>query len=81
MGNKDSVHLMYTIVIFTLATVMVAVIGVLLFGLFHESVDNTKIFEILGPAFQTIVGAFVGIIGGRQMQMSDKSSGCSKCDN
>jgi uncharacterized membrane protein YraQ (UPF0718 family) len=60
---------MYAVVICTLAMVMIAVIGVLLTGLFDTLVDNTKIFEILGPAFQTIVGAFVGIIGGRQMSI------------
>ena len=70
--NNDKNHVMYLIVICTLSLVMIAVIFVLLIGLFNEIVDNTKIFEILSPAFQTIVGAFVGIIGGRQMT---KSSG------
>lgn len=69
---NDKNHVMYLIVICTLSLVMIAVIFVLLIGLFNEIVDNTKIFEILSPAFQTIVGAFVGIIGGRQMT---KSSG------
>jgi uncharacterized membrane protein YraQ (UPF0718 family) len=67
--SKDPNFFMYAVVICTLALVMVAVIGVLLTGLFDTLVDNTKIFEILGPAFQTIVGAFVGIIGGRQMSI------------
>lgn len=66
--ENDTTKLMFTVVICTLALVMVAVIGVLLSGLFNPEVDNTKIFEILAPAFQTIVGAFVGIIGGRAMQ-------------
>ena len=48
----------------TLGLVLVAVIGVLLAGLFNPIVDNDKIFAILGPAFQTIVGAFVGILSG-----------------
>jgi uncharacterized membrane protein YraQ (UPF0718 family) len=66
MDNQSNAF-MYAVVICTLSLVMVAVIGVLLSGLFNTLVDNTKIFEILGPAFQTIVGAFVGIIGGRQL--------------
>jgi uncharacterized membrane protein YraQ (UPF0718 family) len=65
--DKQSNSFMYAVVICTLSLVMVAVIGVLLSGLFNTLVDNTKIFEILGPAFQTIVGAFVGVIGGRQL--------------
>jgi hypothetical protein len=27
-------------------------------------VDNTKIFEIIGPAFQTIVGGLIGWLSG-----------------
>jgi uncharacterized membrane protein YraQ (UPF0718 family) len=51
---------------------MVSVIGVLLSGLFQTTVDNTEIFKILGPAFQTIVGAFVGVLGGRAMRDENK---------
>jgi len=56
---------LYYIVVSTLAAVMVSVIVVLLLGLFDPRVDNDKIFGILGPAFQTIVGCFVGILGSR----------------
>ena len=67
MNDKQVNNILFVIVVTVLSTVMLAVIGTLLFGLFHEQVDNTKIFEVLAPAFQTIVGAFVGVIGGRQM--------------
>lgn len=70
--HQDTNHMMYMVVIMTLAAVMAAVILVLLCGLFNELVDNTKIFEILGPAFQTIVGAFVGVIGGRQIGKAEQ---------
>ena len=56
---------LYYIVVGVLGSVMVAVILVLLVGLFDNRVDNEKIFAILGPAFQTIVGCFVGILGSR----------------
>lgn len=59
---KDHV---YYVIVGVLATVMVAVIGVLLIGLFDTRVDNDKVFAILGPAFQTIVGCFVGLLAGR----------------
>jgi len=65
-------RLVLVIVICTLSAVMVSVIGVLLSGLFQPSVDNTEIFKILGPAFQTIVGAFVGVLGGRAMRDENK---------
>jgi hypothetical protein len=38
--------------IISLASIMVSVVGVLLIS----------IFEILGPAFQTVVGCFVGMV-------------------
>lgn len=61
---KDNI---YYIVVATLAAVMAAVIAVLLIGLFDPRVDNDKIFAILGPAFQTIVGCFVGVLGSRAL--------------
>lgn len=63
--TKDRIYL---IVVTVLATVMLSVIAVLLIGLFDHRVDNDKVFAILGPAFQTIVGCFVGILGGRALQ-------------
>ncbi len=60
---KDSK--IYYIVVGVLASVIMAVIGVLLIGLFDTKVDNDKIFAILGPAFQTVIGCFVGILAGR----------------
>jgi hypothetical protein len=55
----------FVLVVATLAGVMLAVIVVLLAGLFTSHVDNKEIFAILGPAFQTIVGCFVGVVGSR----------------
>jgi len=61
---KDNI---YYIVVGTLAAVMLAVIAILLIGLFDARVDNDKIFAVLGPAFQTIVGCFVGVLGSRAL--------------
>ena len=60
----DTVEWILRVTVLTLAMLMVAVVGALMFGLFNESVDNDKIFELVGPAFNTIVGAFVGLLGG-----------------
>lgn len=35
-----------------------------MFGFFDPKVDNNKLFEIVGPAFQTIIGGFIGLITG-----------------
>jgi hypothetical protein len=37
---------------------------VFMFGFFDVLVDNDKLFGIVGPAFQTIVGGFLGLITG-----------------
>jgi len=63
-GTLDTVEWILRVTVVTLAMIMVAVIGTLMFGLFIKDVDNTEIFSIIGPAFNTIVGAFVGLLGG-----------------
>ena len=49
---------------YTLAVILLSMVGVMLVGFFNEKIDNAKIFEIVGPAFQTIVGGFIGLITG-----------------
>lgn len=48
----------------TLSVIVVAVVSVLLIGMFDDKVDNQEIFSIIGPAFNTVIGAFVGLLGG-----------------
>jgi hypothetical protein len=48
----------------TLTIILLSMVGALLIGLFNPMVDNTKIFEAITPAFQTIVGGFIGLITG-----------------
>jgi undecaprenyl pyrophosphate phosphatase UppP len=48
----------------TLCVVVIAMVAVMLLGLFDEKVDNNKIFELISPAFQTIVGGFIGLLAG-----------------
>lgn len=45
-----------------LGTIMLAVVFIFLIGMFmpNDLIDNNEIFKIIGPAFSTIVGAFVG---------------------
>lgn len=47
---------------FTLGIIMMSVVLVMMVGLFvpNNVIDNNEIFKIIGPAFSTIVGAFVG---------------------
>lgn len=45
-----------------LGIIMLAVVFIFLVGMFapNNLIDNNEIFKIIGPAFSTIVGAFVG---------------------
>jgi hypothetical protein len=46
-------------------------VGALLLGLFDRSIDNSKIFEAITPAFQTIIGGFIGLITGIKIGHDD----------
>jgi uncharacterized membrane protein YjjP (DUF1212 family) len=52
------------VVVVTLAIVVASVVFVMLVALFDDRVNNDEIFKIIGPAFNMIVGAFVGLLGG-----------------
>ena len=70
--NKDKLSVYVTLIAtVTLTFILLSMVGVLLVGLFNPTVDNTKIFEAITPAFQTIVGAFVGMIAGVKIGSND----------
>lgn len=55
------------IVIAATVSLMLVVIGMMFaFGvaLLDPHVDDKMVFDIIGPAFQTIVGGFIGLITG-----------------
>lgn len=56
---------------YTLTMILLAMVLVMLIGLFHDKIDNLKVFEIVGPAFQTIVGGFIGLITGIKIGQAD----------
>jgi hypothetical protein len=58
---SDIITLFATLV---LGSVLLVVVLAMIAGLFVSSVDNTEVFNLISPAFQTIVGAFVGLISG-----------------
>jgi len=41
------------------------------FAVIDPNVDDEKVFQIIGPAFQTIVGGFIGLITGIKIGNSD----------
>lgn len=55
-------------VTFTLCVVVISMVGTLMFGLFNELIDNSEIFKLISPAFQTIIGGFIGLLAGIKLK-------------
>ena len=55
----------------SLAVVLMSTVVVVLIGLFDPIVDNAEIFKLINPAFNMIVGAFVGTIAGIKIGQDD----------
>jgi hypothetical protein len=65
-GVNDTVEFVIRVAIVTLSAVILVVVLALAVGLFvsNDVVDSAAILEMVNPAFQTIIGAFVGLLGG-----------------
>jgi len=67
-----------TMVTLTLCLVIICMVVTLMVGLFDTVVDNTEIFKLIGPAFQTVIGGFIGLLAGIKLKNEDEDS--SKSD-
>ena len=71
--NKENVALWVTLIAtITLAIILLSMVTVMLKGLFINDIDNTEIFKAVTPAFQMIVGAFVGLVAGIKLGQSEE---------
>jgi hypothetical protein len=61
MNTKDHVML---IAAWSLVAVVVSMLLMFSYGIVDPNFDTDKVFAIIGPAFQTIVGGFIGLITG-----------------
>jgi hypothetical membrane protein len=68
---KEHSQRMTFVAVISLSIILISMVAVMLIGLFNEKVDNTKVFEMLSPAFQTIVGGFIGLITGIKIGSDD----------
>ena len=69
MNIKDKIVYIATL------TLMLVVIGMMvsfIFAVLDPNYDDDKIFAIIGPAFQTIVGGFIGLITGIHLGSAPK---------
>lgn len=65
-GTNDTIEFVIRVAIVTLSAVILVVVLALVVGLFvpNDVLDSASIIEVVNPAFQTIIGAFVGLLGG-----------------
>ena len=65
-GVNDTIEFVIRVAIVTLSAVILVVVMALVVGLFvpNDVVDTGAVLDMLNPAFQTIIGAFVGLLGG-----------------
>jgi hypothetical protein len=65
-GVNDTVEFVIRVAIVTLSAVILVVVLALVVGLFmpNDVIDSAAVLEMVNPAFQTIIGAFVGLLGG-----------------
>ena len=62
----------------TLCLVVVCMVATLMVGLFDPIVDNAEIFKLISPAFQTVIGGFIGLLAGIKLKNEDE--GATKSD-
>ena len=55
----------------SLVLVVVSMVVMFVIALMDTTVDDKIVFDIVGPAFQTIVGGFIGLITGIKIGQAD----------
>lgn len=75
-GIEDTIEFTIRTAVVTLATVILVVVLALVVGLFmpNDVVDSTAILDMVNPAFQTIIGAFVGLLGGLSLNANARDT-------
>jgi len=72
MDDKKVSEVITMMVTSTLCVVVISMVCAMLVGLFDNDISNDKIFEVITPAFQTIIGGFIGLITGIKIGANDE---------
>jgi undecaprenyl pyrophosphate phosphatase UppP len=62
----------------TLCLSVLAMMAAFVLGLWAKEVDNAEIFKLLSPAFQTIIGGFIGLLAGVKLSHDDDKKECKR---
>jgi hypothetical protein len=55
----------------SLVAVIVGMLLMFSYAIVDPNFDSDKIFQIIGPAFQTVIGGFIGLITGIKIGSDD----------
>ena len=68
MESKNHIILVAT---YSLVAVVGAMIAMFILAILDPNVNDDLVFQIVGPAFQTVVGGFIGLITGIKIGQND----------
>ena len=68
MSTKDHVLL---IAAWSLVAVIIGMLLMFGYAVLDPNFDTEKVFQIIGPAFQTVIGGFIGLITGIKIGSDD----------
>jgi len=83
MNENIKARLTFAVTLMVSATLCISVLGMVgafLMGLWSKEVDNSEIFKLLSPAFQTIIGGFIGLLAGVKLSHDEDEPPCKKKD-
>lgn len=60
----------------TLCFSVLVMVLALVVGLWFDNIDNSEIFKLISPAFQTIIGGFIGLLAGVKLSNADAEPPC-----
>jgi len=81
MNDNIKARLTFAVTLMVSATLCISVLGMVmafLLGLWSKEVDNSEIFKLLSPAFQTIIGGFIGLLAGVKLSHDEDTPPCKK---
>jgi hypothetical protein len=68
MNHREHI---FIIAAWSLVAIVASMLLMFAYAVIDPNFDTDKVFQIIGPAFQTIVGGFIGLITGIKIGSED----------